>query len=51
MGLSLDTAAHFEGVVLTHKAIIIKTGATVNGRLLGQTASTLDVDKITGPVK
>jgi hypothetical protein len=51
MGLSLDTTAHFEGVVLTHKAIIVKTGATVNGRLLSQTASTLDANKITEPVK
>jgi hypothetical protein len=51
MGLSLGTTAHFEGVVLAHKAIIVKTGATVNGRLLGQTASTLDANKITEPVK
>jgi hypothetical protein len=50
-GLSLDTTAHFEGVVLAHKAIIVKTGATVNGRLLGQTASTLDANEITEPVK
>jgi hypothetical protein len=50
-GVSLGTTSVFEGVALAHKAIIVKTGAEVNGRLLGQTAVTLDNNKVTQPAQ
>ena len=36
--VDLGTTAHLEGIVLTQTAITLHTGATVNGRLLAQTA-------------
>jgi hypothetical protein len=50
-GVSLGTTSVFEGVALAHKAIIVKTGAAVNGRLLGQTAVTLDNNAVTQPAQ
>jgi hypothetical protein len=48
-GVSLDTGAHFKGVVLAVKKITVKTDARVNGRLLSQTAVTLQQNDITEP--
>jgi hypothetical protein len=48
-GVAIDTTAHFEGVVLAIKGITVNTGATVNGRLLSQTAVTLDANAVTQP--
>lgn len=48
-GVSIDTDASFAGVVLAAKGIAVNTGATVNGRLLSQTAVTLDQNTITQP--
>jgi len=48
-GVTLDTGAHFNGIVLAEKAIRVNTGATVNGRLLSQTAVTLDQNLIRQP--
>jgi len=48
-GVAIGTTAHFEGVVLAAKAITVNTGATVNGRLLSQTAVTLDGNAVTQP--
>jgi len=48
-GVAIGTTAHFEGVVLAAKAIHVKTGATINGRLLSQTAVTLDGNAVTQP--
>ncbi|WP_019556454.1 ice-binding family protein [Thiomicrorhabdus arctica] len=48
-GLAIDTNADFKGVVLAVKAIAVKTGATVNGRLLSQTAVTLQSNTVTQP--
>jgi hypothetical protein len=38
----LDTTAHFEGVVLGQTEITLATGASINGRMLAQTAVNLD---------
>src|SRR5665213_310553 len=47
--VSIGTTAHFEGVVLTKTMVAVKTGASVNGRLLAQTAVTLQMNAITRP--
>lgn len=39
--VDFGTATHLEGVVLTSTSIALKAGASVNGRLLAQTAITL----------
>ncbi|MEO7427210.1 MAG: ice-binding family protein [Fibrobacteria bacterium] len=46
---SLGTTAHLEGIVLSKTAIVLKTGATANGRLLAQTAVTLDANAVVQP--
>jgi hypothetical protein len=46
---SIGTTAHFEGVLLTKTLVAVKTGASVNGRLLAQTAVTLQMNSITQP--
>lgn len=48
-GVAIDTTAVFEGVVLAVKGITVNTGATVNGRLLSQTAVTLEQNTVTQP--
>jgi len=47
--VTLGTTAHFEGVVLAKTMIAVNTGATVNGRLLAQTAVTLQMNAVTQP--
>ncbi|PIP81053.1 MAG: hypothetical protein COW84_01870 [Gammaproteobacteria bacterium CG22_combo_CG10-13_8_21_14_all_40_8] len=49
--VTLGTNAHFEGVVLGKTMIAVNTGTTVNGRLLAQTAVTLQMNAITEPTK
>ncbi|MDB5105945.1 MAG: hypothetical protein JWP91_3634 [Fibrobacteres bacterium] len=44
-----ETTTHFEGILLSQTAIILKTGATVNGRLLAQTAVVLDANTVVQP--
>jgi hypothetical protein len=46
---SLDTASHFEGVVLGKEAIHMLTGSSMNGRLLSQTAATLQKNTVVVP--
>jgi hypothetical protein len=48
-GVSLGTTAQFKGIALAQKAIVVNSGATVNGRLLAQTAVTLDGNAVTQP--
>ena len=45
--VSLGTTSHFEGVILSMTGITMQTGATVNGRLLAQTAVILDSNAVT----
>ena len=47
--VSIGTTAHFEGVVLAKTLVAVKTGATVNGRLLAQTEVTLQKNSVTQP--
>jgi hypothetical protein len=47
--VSIGVAAHFEGIILSKTLIALKTGATANGRLLAQTAVTLDQNTVTQP--
>jgi hypothetical protein len=47
--VTLGTNSHFEGVVLSKTLIAVNTGTSVNGRLLAQTAVTLQMNAITAP--
>jgi hypothetical protein len=47
--VNIGTMAHFEGIILSKKAITMENGATLNGRLLTQTDVTLDNNTITEP--
>jgi hypothetical protein len=46
---TLNATSHFEGIVLSSAGITLRTGATVNGRLLAQTAVVLDANTVTQP--
>lgn len=48
---TLGTTAHFEGILLGKTLIAVNTGASVNGRLLAQTAVTLQMNAVTQPAK
>jgi len=43
----LGTTSVFKGVLLSKTSIVMKTGSTVDGRLLAQTAVTLDQTRVT----
>jgi len=45
----IGTTAHFEGVLLDQTSIAVNTGASVTGRLLAQTAVTLQKNAVTQP--
>lgn len=47
--VELGTTSHFEGIVLSQTSITLATGASVNGRLLAQTAVSLDETTLTEP--
>lgn len=47
--VTLGTYSHFEGTILGKTSISLLTGATINGRLLAQTAVTLQMNTITRP--
>jgi hypothetical protein len=46
---TLGTTSHFEGNVLCKTGITLKTGASMNGRALAQTAVVLDANAVTKP--
>ena len=47
--VDFGTTAHFEGVVLTQTSVNLQTGASINGRLLAQTAITIDGSTVVQP--
>ncbi|HEY4188623.1 MAG TPA: ice-binding family protein [Polyangia bacterium] len=47
--VDLGTTAHGEGVVLCQTSITLRTGASVNGRLLAQSAVNIDGSQIVAP--
>lgn len=47
--VDLGTTTHWEGVILTQTSITLRTGASVNGRLLAQTAVNLDGSTVIEP--
>jgi hypothetical protein len=47
--VTLGTTSHFEGTILSQTGINLLTGASVNGRLLAQTAVTLEMNTVTQP--
>ncbi len=47
--VTIGTGAHFEGIVLGQTNIVMTTGASINGRMLAQTAVTLDATTVTQP--
>ncbi|MBU0675623.1 MAG: DUF3494 domain-containing protein [Proteobacteria bacterium] len=49
--VTLGTNSHFEGVVLGKTMIAVNTGTSVTGRLLTQTAVTLQMNAITEPAE
>lgn len=46
---TLDTTSSLQGNVLSYSAIVLKTGASLDGRALAQTAVTLDASRVTMP--
>ena len=49
-GVVIGTTAHVEGTILAAKAIHLRTGASLNGRALSQTAVTLDQNTLVIPL-
>ncbi len=47
--VAIGTTAHFEGVILAKTMIAMKTGASANGRLLAQTAVSLQKNAVKRP--
>lgn len=45
----IGTTSKFNGVILSQSSIALKTGASINGRLLAGTAITLDQNAVTQP--
>ena len=48
--VTFGTYSHFEGIILGQTGINLQTGATINGRMLAQTAVTLQMNTATQPL-
>ena len=48
-GVEIGTTAHMEGTILAKTAIHLRTGASLNGKALAQTAVTMDKNKVVDP--
>jgi hypothetical protein len=46
-----NTTSHFEGVVLSKTSVALKTGASITGRLLAQTAVSIDSSAVVQPAQ
>jgi hypothetical protein len=49
--VDLGTTAHCEGVVLTQTSVTLRTGASITGRLLAQTAVNIDGSTVVEPAQ
>jgi len=49
--VDLGTTAHCEGVVMSATAITLRTGASINGRLLAQSAVNIDGSTVVVPAQ
>jgi len=49
--VTLGTTSHLEGIVLCQTGITLATGATVNGRLMAQTAVNIDASTVAQPIE
>ena len=49
--VTIGTTSHFEGIVLSMTGITLNTGASVNGRLLAQTAAIFDSNTVVEPTE
>ena len=49
--VTIGTTAHFEGVVLSQTAIVLQTGASLNGRALAQSMVALDRATLVPPAR
>jgi hypothetical protein len=47
--VDVGTTAHVEGIFMCQTSITLQTGASINGRLLAQTAVVLDQSTVTQP--
>jgi hypothetical protein len=47
--VTLGTTSHFEGIIIGQTGINLQTGGSINGRLLAQTAVTLQMNTVTQP--
>jgi hypothetical protein len=47
--VTLSANSHFEGIILSKTGVNLQTGATINGRLLAQTAVTLQMNTVAQP--
>ena len=48
--VTIGTTSHFEGSILSQTGINLKTGASINGRMLAQTAVTLEMNTVNQPL-
>jgi hypothetical protein len=49
--VDVGTTAHCEGIILTQTSVALRTGASINGRLLAQTAVTIDGSTVVEPAQ
>ena len=47
--VTLGANSHFEGIILSQTGVTLQTGATMNGRIMAQSAVALDDNEITAP--
>jgi hypothetical protein len=49
--VDLGTTSHAEGIILTQTSVTLRTGASINGRLLAQTAVDIDSSTVVVPAQ